>query len=452
MICRHFVGNKSGGRTKMEEVVGHEGVLIIVWFIKIIYGIQFHVSTGALPRSRCSIRSSLVEIVRSNRPPQKNIMPARGPPWKLFLVLAVGFLFGRVERRVSVIYWHEDVTLMTHPTTATPTRLSENVLPQTNQPPPPSVPPSATDPISRVLNNTLILIPLNMGYLEFGLNLLCSLRKLNITNYIFLAMDEMVFDVLLAKRIPVYVDKALPFVMSEAGTFGEEKYHRLLCLKLLPVINLLKKGVNVLFTDADIVWLRDPTPHLRWDLDLLVTIGGCQTHLRDNCPLQKDKGVSMCTGFYFAQAKPATVDLFTRTLSNCISLHIGDPRFIEKAADDQTALNSIINEDREDYSYGFTNTKKYSYGFFDGCRFANGCVYFKHLCKGMEGYKEEVIVHANYVVGKEEKIHNLNRSGLWYESCVTGMYSLGFSRPSPRTSNSPGSEVEQDKVGTIIYD
>ena len=173
--------------------------------------------------------------------------------------------------------------------------------------------------MSRVLNNTLILIPLNMGYLEFGLNLLCSLRKLNITNYIFLAMDEKVFDVLLAKRIPVYMDKALPFVMSEAGSFGEEKFHRLLCLKLLPVISLLKKGVNVLFTDADIVWLRDPTPYLRWDLDLTITIGGCQTHLSDNGKIPWQ--ASMCTGFYFVQAKPSMIDLFTRTQTVCMSSH-----------------------------------------------------------------------------------------------------------------------------------
>ena len=53
------------------------------------------------------------------------------------------------------------------------------------------------------------------------------------TNFILLAMDEKVVGVLLAKRIPVYMDKALPFVMSEAGTFGEQKFHRLLCSKLL---------------------------------------------------------------------------------------------------------------------------------------------------------------------------------------------------------------------------
>ena len=350
-------------------------------------------------------------------------MASRRPPfkWRYLLLLAVGFLITRVERphnTVVDVYDRglQDVTTLPVPTTATP------ILPQvthSKQPSSPSmtpsVPPTATDPMSRVLNNTLILIPLNMGYLEFGLNLLCSLRKLKIDNYIFLAMDEKVLDVLLAKRIPVYMDKALPFVMSEAGRYGEDKFHRLLCLKLLPVINLLKKGVNVLFTDADIVWLRDPTPHLRWDLDLTITIGGCQTHLEDNSGWALKN--SMCTGFYFAQATPAMIDLFSRALDRCKSLSDDE----DEKVDDQVALNELTVRDMELAMNDDAFKMKYSYGYFDGCRFANGCVFFKHLCKGMKGYKEEVIVHANYLVGKKEKIHNLNRTGLWYESCIANV-------------------------------
>ena len=347
--------------------------------------------------------------------------------WKYVFLFTVGFLIGNVDRPVGVVHnrsW-QDVK---------PTQPSEKVIPlvtpfrlPTNQPPPPSVPPTApplafsepTDPMSRVLNNTLIIIPLNMGYLEFGLNLLCSLRKLEITNYIFLAMDESVFDILLAKRIPVYMDKALPFVMSEAGMFGEEKFHRLLCLKLLPVINLLKKGVNVLFTDADIVWLRDPTPFLRWDLDLTISIGGCQAYLPDNLELSLSDDVSMCTGFYFVQAKISMIDMFSRTHQACMSGHLPDQKWQGAQVDDQTAMNSVVDDDQVFGS--FSGAQKYHYGFFDGCRFANGCVYFKHVCKGMEGYNEEVIVHANFLVGKKEKIHNLNRTGLWYETCISNM-------------------------------
>eukprot|EP00759_Apiculatamorpha_spiralis_P057272 PhF_6_TR8527/c0_g1_i1/m.13361 len=263
-----------------------------------------------------------------------------------------------------------------------------------------------TDPMTRVSKdgkNTLILIPVNLGYLPFGINLMCSMQKHNIENFIFLAMDDDVYKILLSKGLPVYKDKDLPFVSSGATGWGDDKFHSLVCTKLIPVINLLKQKVNIVLTDADIVWVKDPRPYFRTDVSMTFSIGSCHRELPDNKDFTNDAIAKMNTGFYFAQSTEAVITMFQRSLSVCRNAHL---------TGDQPAMNQILTEDAQ------ARQKKYTYGFFDGCLFANGCVFFKHLCANTTR-KDPVIVHANFVVGKKSKIKSLNRTGLWFESCIS---------------------------------
>ena len=130
-------------------------------------------------------------------------------------------------------------------------------------------------PKLRAQNNVVIVIPVNMGYIQFALNLICSLRRLKISNYVLLAMDKGVLSELRKRKLPVYVDPDLPFVTAKSAEWAEANFHKLVCTKLVPVTNLLKSGINVLLTDADIVWRRDPFPFVRDELSLTYSIGSC---------------------------------------------------------------------------------------------------------------------------------------------------------------------------------
>ena len=130
-------------------------------------------------------------------------------------------------------------------------------------------------PKLRAKDKTIILIPANLGYIQFALNLVCSLRRLKIRHYALLAMDNEVLREFQKRRLPVYVDPDLPFVTSKSAQWAEANFHKLVCTKLVPVINLLKLGYNVLFTDADIVWRRDPFPFVKEGLSLTYSIGSC---------------------------------------------------------------------------------------------------------------------------------------------------------------------------------
>ena len=272
------------------------------------------------------------------------------------------------------------------------------------------------DPMTRLgPNKTLMLIPVNFGYLDFALNLLCSIRRLKIHNYIFLALDEKVFDAMLAMNLPVYMDKEMPPVLSETKGWGQREFRALLCHKLIAVINCLKKEINVILVDADIVFKQDPRMYLRWDMDLTFSIGSCEFTLPDNADPGVLENAKVNTGFFLARANPRIIRAFTRAHEIC---YVTLAARYSDMMDDQDAVNEVIWKQHKDPAFVNNSDEFINYGFLNGCIFANGCVYFKHLCRNQTGYNNEVLVHANFLVGREEKIHNLNKTGNWDAKCI----------------------------------
>jgi hypothetical protein len=264
----------------------------------------------------------------------------------------------------------------------------------------------------------VIVLPLNNGYLDFGLNAHCKLKKLGITNYIFLAMDHIVFRALRTHGIPVYLhpafeysDIAEEYHPEEAVEWGDPKFNHMVCGKVSPVFELLEKNVTVLLADVDIAWLADPTPYLRKDVDIVFTLGSCHLKVPDNegigLSYEPDGLVRVNTGFYYARPQPYTLALFKELRNRCKN---------QFASDDQTLMNDILEETRPE-DLGVEKAK--GFGFFDGCSFANGCVYFKNRC---DNSTKQVIVHPNFVIGKSNKLKKMkatgNRHQLWEAECV----------------------------------
>lgn len=273
----------------------------------------------------------------------------------------------------------------------------------------------------------VFLIPVNSGYLDFALNLACSLAVLRgidttdkaaitqIRGLLFVAMDSEVLGNLSALGMPVASDPEIPFVSSKSASWADPKFHSLVCTKLIPVRNVLSHtNISVLLSDADIVFVQDPVPYLRDDVDITWSIGSCHRDLPDNFNFAQDaSGIAkLNTGFYFAHAKPSVISLLNSAFSVCRSSEL---------TGDQPAINQVMKSDLESKA-----KMDYSYGFFDGCLFANGCVYFKHLCANVTtpdtqrgaDRRNPVMVHANFLVGKKEKVRHLRKYGLWNERCI----------------------------------
>lgn len=119
-----------------------------------------------------------------------------------------------------------------------------------------------------------IIIPLfsNSGFLPFLRNLICSMRRLSVHNWLVIAMDNKTCPALMGsagrgeQTVCVYpYDEDGAGVTSQHGiaTYRSVAFNRMVMQRPLWVRFLLKLGLSVIQCDLDIVWLRDPQPLLR---------------------------------------------------------------------------------------------------------------------------------------------------------------------------------------------
>ncbi|KAJ3358871.1 hypothetical protein HDU91_005092 [Kappamyces sp. JEL0680] len=104
--------------------------------------------------------------------------------------------------------------------------------------------------------NSLIVIPVNLPYLEIALNLACSLARLQIKNVIFWALDLDVYETLLDRgKLAVLLPGLNP--MSELQKSKSEPLQNVLRSKPRLLELFLNAGFSVWMMDADMVALQD---------------------------------------------------------------------------------------------------------------------------------------------------------------------------------------------------
>lgn len=95
------------------------------------------------------------------------------------------------------------------------------------------------------------------------------------------------------------------------------------------IADLLADGRDVVHSDVDAIWLRDPLPHLRDDGEDMVfsqgTLWPPESHRR--------RGFVLCCGFFLLRAVPVVQDFVVQLRERASAL-----------GDDQWALNQLIDE------------------------------------------------------------------------------------------------------------
>ena len=102
----------------------------------------------------------------------------------------------------------------------------------------------------------------NNGFLDFFFNWLLHLKKLGVTcPLIVLAHDEETFNILrnnhtVYGRLSVLRSDNAP--IKESTRFNSRDFNALVSERPQFILNHLIKGLNVLYVDADAVWLSSP--------------------------------------------------------------------------------------------------------------------------------------------------------------------------------------------------
>ena len=177
---------------------------------------------------------------------------------------------------------------------------------------------------------TVIMLFATGDFFDLMVNWAQAARLQGITNFVLVAMDQKLGDVL--ARFDAPPGLLLPRVAS--GAVKISKLNVILERQRFG-LRVLEAGYNVLFVDLDAILLRSPEPLLR-DGDII----GERIWGRPRA-IVKIWGAAICTGFYFVRSTPSTIAIMSKSVNTIIHKRRTQPSW---QASDQWAINHAIND------------------------------------------------------------------------------------------------------------
>ena len=240
------------------------------------------------------------------------------------------------------------------------------------------------------VNRWVILSTTNYAFINFTRNWLISLHRCGIRNNItVIAEDSQAFgklkDIHTTKLdIQLVENKHLP---PDNLPFKSEHYLRLVNRRPTYILNLLLKGIDVLFSDVDTVWLQNPFQYFIGEFDVYFEY--------DQIPKPGKSGL-VCAGFVYYNATNATINFLKQWVAQ-----------IERkpSIPDQELLNDLLSIEsiRTSLKILLLNPKQ----------FPNGQDFFNDDRKN-ETILKPVVVHNNWIKGRDVKIKRFKEHNMWY--------------------------------------
>lgn len=145
--------------------------------------------------------------------------------------------------------------------------------------------------VQRVSRDGAVIVTwANSHYYDFALNWLRHLDAVGVTNYLIGAMDEDMYEKLRKIGVPCWLmgSKAIDkdAVKKDFG-WGSKNFHKMGRDKIRLIHDFTKTGTDVLISDIDVSWLRDPIPFFRRypKADILVSSDNLRNSTHSNAGL-----------------------------------------------------------------------------------------------------------------------------------------------------------------------
>ena len=158
---------------------------------------------------------------------------------------------------------------------------------------------------------TAIIMVANEGVMDLVLNFMCSgdAAGIDLSSFvIFLGQDEY-SDLVKSFGAKSFYHYALGLMPSKhSESYADRAFSRIMWLKVTSVYIALTAGFNVVFQDADLVWIKDPIPYLEslHNYDMIFMDDGART--------PRFSPFFTNTGFYFTRNTPKTMFLQERLI------------------------------------------------------------------------------------------------------------------------------------------
>jgi hypothetical protein len=244
----------------------------------------------------------------------------------------------------------------------------------------------------------------NEGVMDLLLNFVCSCRSAGISLdnlVVFVGQREYRPLVQAMGAVAFYSPYLGSIPRKAADSYGDMVFAKLMWLKATSVYVAAKAGFNVLFQDADLVWLRDPVPYL---LDHVTDIA----FMDDGARTTRFTPLFVNSGFYYQKHSNKTRYLMEKMLKSAIE--------ISATHSHQATLTHHLHESLS--TFGLEIAVLPELLFPSGAQWHNN----KKFIKALTDYKlyhqapsaEPFVFHMCWTASRADKLTYLKELGMWY--------------------------------------
>lgn len=181
--------------------------------------------------------------------------------------------------------------------------------------------------------------------------------------------------------------------------FGAAGFNVLASRRPFYLLKVMKKYKykNIIYSDIDTIWLKDPRTFLKGNYDFWAQLDG----LIDGIPYFEGFIPYICTGFLALQSTKKTLKILRlwRQVTEIIN---------NKSRVNQADFQRIVFE------------QSANFGVLPLRYFPNGETYFEQMSELLR--KDVVFIHNNYIIGKAKKIQRFQQFDIWAQDFMQGKY------------------------------
>eukprot|EP00041_Stephanoeca_diplocostata_P016272 m.319999 g.319999 ORF g.319999 m.319999 type:complete len:639 (+) comp20313_c0_seq2:376-2292(+) len=242
--------------------------------------------------------------------------------------------------------------------------------------------------------NTVILLTVSKGFVDFLLNWRAAALRINVTRFLVIAEDEGSFNDL--KQYDGFKGNVIlsptPIATSENGfAYNSPAYNTMVGNRPRYIRTLLRMGINVLYADVDSVWLAPPFRAFTGsDTDIWIQ---SDADSPSDYPYH-----SLCTGFMMLRANPNVISLVFEWEYRLVVQ--------EKKTINQEIFNTVA---RKSMRLGHVRITPLPFP-----EFPSGALMYHFPDWIAKQHTKPLVVHNNFMVGHETKKNTFIRHGMWY--------------------------------------
>ena len=295
-------------------------------------------------------------------------------------------------------------------------------------------------------SNCVVVTWANDHYRDFATSWVANLKEIGLTNYMVGAMDDALYKYLNDEQIPTWLMGSKTIEKSKIEKdfgWGSKNFHKMGRDKIRLIRDFTKTGIDVLISDIDTAWLRDPVPFFKRypNADMLVSTDQLKSEInispeqekylqsisaglessdnKENNPQNNQEGLE----FHFCHAAGNIGMMWFRGTDGSKELTKTWVEKIEKDDDlwDQNAFNDLVREGNscagksDPLGSGLYrgNNDKITIGTLPAAQFANGHVFHVQRTHSSENLSPYAVHNTFQYGGTPGKRHRMREANVW---------------------------------------